>query len=203
MIKNVILDVGRVLVEWDPQRAMRELGFDEETVKAVADATVNTPIWGETDRGVWSDEQILSAFYEKAPSYKKEIRMFWDHVDLAIWQFPYTKEWIADMKKQGLRVYILSNYGEWTYEKTKEKALDFLPLTDGAIFSYTVKKIKPDRAIYETLLERYGLNAGECVFIDDLENNINGAKEAGIHGIRFQKIEQVKRDLKNYGIEVR
>lgn len=71
MIKNIILDVGKVLVAWEPEDAMKQFGFDDKTVKAVADATVNTPVWLETDRGVWSDEQILQAFYEKAPEYKK------------------------------------------------------------------------------------------------------------------------------------
>ena len=74
MVKNIILDVGKVLVAWEPEDAMKKLGFDDKTVKVVADATVNTPVWLETDRGVWSDEQILQAFYEKAPEYKKEIK---------------------------------------------------------------------------------------------------------------------------------
>lgn len=76
MVKNIILDVGKVLVAWEPEDAMKQLGFDDKIVKAVADATVNTPVWLETDRGVWSDEQILQAFYENAPEYKKEIDLF-------------------------------------------------------------------------------------------------------------------------------
>ena len=126
MVKNIILDVGKVLVAWEPEDAMKKLGFDDKTVKVVADATVNTPVWLETDRGVWSDEQILQAFYEKAPEYKKEIDLFWNHLELAITQFSYTKEWISNMKKEGLHVYILSNYGDWTYQRTKDNALDFL-----------------------------------------------------------------------------
>lgn len=202
MIKNIILDVGKVLVAWEPEDAMKQLGFDDKTVKAVADATVNTPVWIETDRGVWSDEQILQAFYEKAPEYKKEINLFWNHLELAIKQFSYTKEWISNMKKESLQVYILSNYGDWTYRRTKDNALDFLPLTDGAIFSYTVKQIKPDLEIYETLLNQYRLKPDECVFIDDRMENIEGAKKAGIHGICFETIGQVKEDLKKYNIYV-
>lgn len=202
MIKNVILDVGRVLVSWDPEKAMRKLGFEEETIKVVADATVNTPIWNESDRGVWTDEEILSAFYEKAPDYKKEIDLFWNHIDYAITQFPYAKDWIRGMKKQGLHVYILSNYGDLTYQKTKDEALDFLPLTDGALFSYTVQLIKPDAKIYETLLEKYHLTADECVFIDDRQENVEGAKKVGIQGICFETFEQVKEDLKQYRIDV-
>ena len=200
MIKNIILDVGKVLVEWDPQGAFEKIGLDEQTAKAVADATINTSIWIETDRGVWSDEQILSALCENAPEYKEEVKKFWDHIDLAIEQFPYTKEWISGMKKEGLHVYILSNYGKKTFELTKDTALDFLPLTDGAIFSYTVKQIKPDLEIYETLLNQYKLKPEECVFIDDRMENIEGAKKAGIHGICFKTIEQVKEDLKKYNV---
>ena len=107
MVKNIILDVGKVLVAWEPEDAMKQLGFDDKIVKAVADATVNTPVWLETDRGVWSDEQILQAFYEKAPEYKKEIDLFWNHLELAITQFSYTKEWISNMKKEGLQARLI------------------------------------------------------------------------------------------------
>ena len=200
MIKNIILDVGKVLVEWDPKGAFEKIGLDEQTAKAVADATINTSIWIETDRGVWSDEQILSALCENAPEYKEEVKKFWDHIDLAIEQFPYTKEWISGMKKEGLHVYILSNYGKKTFELTKDTALDFLPLTDGAIFSYIVKQIKPDLEIYEILLNQYKLKPEECVFIDDRMENIEGAKKAGIHGICFETIEQVKEELKQYNV---
>ena len=200
MIKNIILDVGKVLVEWDPKGAFEKIGLDEQTAKAVADATINTSIWLESDRGVWSDGQILSALCENAPEYKEEVKKFWDHIDLAIEQFPYTKEWISGMKKEGLHVYILSNYGKKTFELTKDTALDFLPLTDGAVFSYTVKQIKPDLEIYETLLNQYQLKPEECVFIDDRMENIEGAKRAGIHGICFETIEQVKEDLKKYNV---
>ena len=91
MVKNIILDVGKVLVAWEPEDAMKKLGFDDKTVKVVADATVNTPVWLETDRGVWSDEQILQAFYEKAPEYKKEITVFlYERMD-----FQYEKRRLA------------------------------------------------------------------------------------------------------------
>ncbi len=197
MIKNIILDVGKVLIAWDPERAFRKMGLGEAEAKAVADATINTPIWTETDRGVWPAEKILNAFYKAAPQYENEVKWFWEHIDLATEQFPYTKDWIRSMKEQGLHVYILSNYGEQTFELTKNKTLDFLPLTDGSIFSYTVKTIKPEAEIFKILLDRYELMPDECVFIDDCLQNIKGANAVGIHGIHFKDINQVKVDLKN------
>ena len=88
MIKNIIFDVGKVLVEWEPERAMRELGMSEETIAAVMAATVNSKEWDETDRGVWSNEEILAAFIGKSPEYEAEIRKFWENLDLAVRHCP-------------------------------------------------------------------------------------------------------------------
>lgn len=64
------------------------------------------------------------------------------------------------------------------------------------------QQVKPDVEIYETLLKKYQLTADECVFIDDRMENIEGAEKAGIHGICFETIGQVKEDLKKYNIYV-
>ena len=105
------------------------------------------------------------------------------------------------MKKAGYRVYILSNYGSYTYEKTKKDSLNFLEDADGAIFSYEVKQIKPDAAIFEALFEKYQIKAEESVFLDDLAANIEGAKHMGMHGIVFTGIEDAKEELKALGVE--
>lgn len=126
MIKNIVLDIGNVLVDWNPKGAMRELGLSEEMVQKVAAATVETDFWNEADRGVLSPEEILEEFHKKSPELREEIDLFWNHVELSLRQFSYTKDWIHSMKEQGFHVYILSNYGDWTYQKTKEEALDFL-----------------------------------------------------------------------------
>lgn len=199
MIQNIIFDVGKVLVEWEPERVMRRLGMDAPTVEAVADATVRTKDWDEADRGACAPEELLARFIEKAPEYEKEIRSFWEHIGMAIYQYDYVKEWMRTLKEQGYHLYILSNYGARTYEHTKEK-LSFLADVDGALFSFQVKQIKPEPEIYHTLLERYNLNAEECVFLDDREENIKAAEACGICGIRFTSYEQAKQSLREYGV---
>lgn len=196
MIKNIILDVGRVLVAWQPKDAMRELGFDEDTIEEVAKALFDTGAWDETDRGVMSNEEILALMVSHAPAYEKEIYSFWNHVDRAIGQFSYTREWIKGFRKNGYHVYILSNYGSWTYEKTKDTALNFLEDVDGALFSYEVKQIKPEPEIYQTLFDRFQLVPEECVFLDDLAANIEGARKAGMHGIVFENWEKADEILR-------
>lgn len=195
MIKNIIFDVGKVLVEWEPDVAMRKLGFDEETVKAVSEATVETNDWNESDRSVLSDEEQLQVFIGKAPAYEEEIRLFWDNVGLAIWQYDYVKEWMGELKERGYRLYILSNYARRTYAQTRESGLSFLEDVDGQVFSFEVQQIKPEPEIYQTLLEKFDLKPEECVFLDDRAENIRGAEAAGIFGIQFAGYEAAKAEM--------
>lgn len=201
MIKNIIFDVGKVLVEWAPEEAMRALGMEERTVQAVADATVRSSDWDETDRGMLSNEELLARFTARAPQYEKEIRLFWDHIGMAIYQFDYVKDWMRRFRKKGYRMYILSNYGEWTYQNTQE-ALSFLSDVDGAVFSYQVKQMKPEAEIYQTLLHKYALEASECVFLDDRAENIEGARAQGMAGIVFTSYEQAAACLEELGVSV-
>ncbi len=199
MIKNIILDVGKVLVEWEPRTAMQKLGFDEEAIDIVTEEVIKSGAWDEIDRSAKCDEELIADIVAKRPDYEKEIRLFWEHVSDAIWQYEYTRTWICTMREHGYRVYILSNYGRWTYEQTQE-ALSFLEDVDGALFSYEVKQIKPEPEIYQSLLKRYDLKAEECIFLDDRQENIDGAKRQGINGIRFMGYDDAKEKLCELGI---
>lgn len=91
MIKNIIFDVGMVLVNWDPHAAFQELGFDEKTEEAVGNATVYSDAWNESDRSVLDAEEQLAVFVQNAPEYEKEIRLFWENVARAIYQYDYSR----------------------------------------------------------------------------------------------------------------
>lgn len=202
MIKNIILDVGKVLVAWQPKVTMRELGISDETVEILAKALFDSGIWNEADRGVLSDDEFLELAIRQVPEYEAEVRLFWNNIEKAIWQFPYVKLWIRAMKKAGYGVYILSNYGNWSYEKTKERALNFLEEVDGAVFSYEVKQIKPDAAIFQALCDKYALKAEECVFLDDLPANIEGAKNFGMQGIVFKGLQDALEELQKLDVKI-
>ena len=101
------------------------------------------------------------------------------------------------LKARGYHVYILSNYSENMLDQTKDK-LKFLPLMDGVVFSYKIKKMKPDPEIYEYLCDEYWLEPEESVFIDDRPVNIKGAETCGIHGIVFRSYEQAKKELDEF-----
>lgn len=200
MIKNVIFDVGKVLVDWDPVPVFRMLGFDEETERIVADATVRSGAWDEYDRSAVSDEELLAGFISNAPAYEREIRLFWDHIGLTIHEHPYAAEWIRNLRSGGYHVYILSNYSRWTYLHTQGE-LSFVQAADGALFSFEVAQIKPEPEIYQTLFSRFHLKAEECIFVDDREVNIAAGQALGMPGIVFASYEQAVAELAKHGVD--
>ena len=88
MIKNVIFDVGNVLVDFRWEEVFHKLGFEGETFECVADATVRSVTWNEFDRGAKPDEEIIAACIKEAPDYEREIRLFYDHVGETIHTYP-------------------------------------------------------------------------------------------------------------------
>lgn len=197
MIKNIIFDVGKVLVDFSIEKVLKKYGVSEADIEAVADATVRSDIWNEYDRSRMSDEEILTGMLKNAPEQEKNICLLWEHVGESIVCFSYTHEWIEELKSKGYGCYILSNYPTRTYELTKEE-LSFEKKMDGALYSYQVQQVKPEPEIFQALLERFDLVAEECVFLDDNANNVAAAQKMGIHAIQFITYEQAKEELQKY-----
>ena len=201
MIKNIVLDVGRVLVHWDPVQGLKSLGYDKDTVIAVNEGIVESGLWDMEDEGKLPGEEILKTFIDAMPEYREAIVDFWNNLDKSIWAYEDSCDWIKRMKAAGYRVYILSNYGEETYRQTRESAMSFLDIVDGVIFSYKYQLIKPHAEIYEKLFEVYGLERSECVFIDDRKVNIEAAIKAGMSGIVYRNREQAEEALQKMGVK--
>ena len=193
VIRNVIFDIGRVLIGFEWWDYIRGL-FDEETAQKVTDALWHTKYWWELDRAVLSEEEILEMFYSAAPDVKEEIREAFDRIGECMSRCDYAIPWIEDLKARGYKVYYLSNYSEHLMQANPD-VLDFLPHVDGGVFSCYVQLIKPDPEIYRTLMEKYDLQAEECVFIDDREDNVVAARQLGMQSIWFEDYAQAKEEL--------
>ena len=206
MIRNIIFDVGKVLVSYEPDAYMQRLGISKEKQKKINEAMFQNKLWDTSDQGLGTPDEFLQKFIAGAPELADEITKIHKTVGNTVELFPYAMEWILDLKARGYHVYILSNYSENMLDQTKDK-LKFLPLMDGVVFSYKIKKMKPDPEIYEYLCDEYWLEPEESVFIDDRPVNIKGAETCGIHGIVFRSYEQEKRSwmsfLRNSNISVK
>ena len=194
MIKAVIFDIGNVLTDFSWQAMYREKGLGGETFERVARATVQSTLWCELDRGVMTFDEVMEKFVSLDKEMEDEVRRVLADTHGIVTGRTYAMPWVCSLKEQGLKVYVLSNFSEKIWKDCKD-ALEFFEYTDGGIISYKEHLIKPNPAIYELLLERYGLEADECVFIDDLKENVEAAITLGIHGIVFKTYEQAKKEL--------
>lgn len=195
MINTVIFDIGNVLAEFCWREMFEGFGLEGDDFEKVADATVRNQAWNEFDKGLVSTEEIIDTFAEKAPEYRSYIVKIFEDPTKMIAQFDYAKSWITELKERGYKVYILSNWSEPTYYACLENELSFLPLVDGAVFSFQEHVIKPDKKIFEILCQRYDIHPSEAVFLDDNEANVISSREFGLHTIHFKSYEQGKAEL--------
>lgn len=198
MIKNIIFDIGNVLASFRPKEVLEEMGLEEKEVNAILDATVRGPYWVELDRGVMEETEVVSAMRARVPEvYQADFDRFFAHeTGKLVKSLPYATDWLKNLKERGYHVYLLSNYPVRLFE-IHSSHFTFLPYTDGRVVSGYVKCVKPDERIYRCLLEKYSLDPQECVFLDDLAGNVEGAKKLGIHGIQFLGYEDASAKLEN------
>ncbi len=201
MITTIIFDIGNVLTVYSWREHIASFGYDEAMIERIADATVRSPIWNENDRGVWTEEEVLQGLIDNDPEIADDICRILKNVSTIVTRCDYAIPWIQDLKKKGYRTLYLSNFSKKAGDECAD-ALDFLPYLDGGILSYQDKLIKPMPEIYQLLIERYGLIPEECVFLDDVEQNVEAAKKFGIHTVLFRNQAQANEELRALGVNV-
>ena len=201
MIKNIVFDIGNVLAAFRWKEYISELGFEgaddwEPGGRAyrLAAATTRNPLWREIDRCVMSVDEIITAMIATDPEIEDLIRLFFADRRRLVMEYDYSAGWLETLKNRGYKEYLLSNYSE-DHFKYISRHFRFFGLEDGRVISFEEKVLKPDASIYNILLDRYGLKAEECVFLDDTPENIDGAKAVGMQGIVFKNYSQGSAEL--------
>lgn len=199
MIRTIIFDIGNVLTDFRWEGFFEDLGYSQELVDRIGDATVRSSSWCEFDRGAITDEEILERFIKNDPSIEKELRESLSNIRGMVTKREYAIPWIKELKAKGYQILVLSNFSRKAEVECAD-ALDFLSYVDGGILSYKDKVIKPYPEIYDLLLNRYQLQPHECVFLDDLQVNLDAAKKFGIHTILFTTQEAAIQELAKLGV---
>lgn len=196
MIRNVVFDLGNVLINNDPWDYILSLGYDEETSKKLNDRICQRKLWKKMDLGNYdSISDVIEEFISENMDLRTEIRSFFSEGWMQLYRLiPQTERFLNKLFDQGYHLYILSNYSREGFEYIAEK-YDFVKKTKGGVVSADVHCIKPNLRIYDILLEKYNLNPCETVFIDDCEENIIAAGERGIHGIVFSDANSASEEI--------
>ena len=190
MIRNMVFDIGNVLMDFRWKEYMRSLfGEDETLIQTINQGIWHNGCWAAMDKGEMDGAATLRSAVAFAPQYEKEIKLTLDSVAHAFHKFKYSIPWIQELKRMGLNVYYLSNYSAFSVAANPD-VLDFIPYMDGGVFSFEVKAVKPEPEIYRCLCDKYGLKPEDCLFTDDVPANVKGAQACGFQGIVFEGYEK-------------
>lgn len=209
MIKNIIFDMGNVLVRFDPEKTLRKYTDSENDIKLILDKFYKSELYRDTDRGVRTYKEVIDIL---APSLTDRAVMLLERIyvdesfgrnNLPVVQGMY--ELIFELNQNGYGTYLLSNAGYDFYDYSP-----FIPaisILKGGVVSCDVHMLKPERGIYISLLDKYSLKADECLFIDDLGENADGARDCGMDAICYSSfkdgVDFLRRSLISKGVKIK
>lgn len=199
MTPTVVFDVGNVLIRWDPRHLYRQLIPDEARMHWFMQ-NVCTAAWNlEQDRGrPWAD--AVADLVAQHPDWEREIKAYderWHETVPGVIEDSVAV--LEELKARGDKVYAITNFSR---EKWAESVIrfPFLGSFDGTIVSAHERQLKPEPEIFHTLLERYDLAAQDCIFVDDSEKNVKGARAVGMQAVHFVEPIDLRAELKALGV---
>lgn len=199
-VKNVIFDLGNVLLSFKPQDYFAQIYSDDETLSAVR-SIFGSKEWQLLDMGSVTREEAIVSLKKKLLGRKDKI------VEEAFAALPRilmpilsSVELLERLSKSGYGLFILSNFHTEAFQEMK-RMHRFIHFFHGEIISAEVHQVKPDKEIYQLLCAKYSLSPQECLFIDDLKENIEAAKLLGFKTIHFIDDTQLSEELVRYGIK--
>lgn len=199
-MNTVVFDLGGVLVDWDPRHLLRKVMPGREAEMETLLAEVLNHEWNlERDRG--------DSWHEAMDELKAEHPQWADIFDVYTERWPETlvgshEDTVAilrELKSRGTPLYALSNWSEEMFPHAEDR-YDWLGLFDGVVVSGRVKMVKPERDIFDHLIERYDLRAEDLFFIDDHEPNIIAARSYGIAAHHFRDAARLRQALVEQGL---
>lgn len=201
MIRNIVFDMGQVLIHWRPQPLIKPFGLQEEEEQLLLRELFQSVEWVQMDHGTISFEQAIAQVSSRLP---ESLRMPVEQIIQGWWERPLVPmenmaELVSDLKKEGYGVYLLSNASLPLREYFHR--IPGSEFFDGIMVSAEEKLLKPQHEIYQRLYEKFALNPAECVFIDDAPANVEGAVCTGMAGIIFRgDADRLRRELRAMGV---
>ncbi|MBR5047223.1 MAG: HAD-IA family hydrolase [Eubacterium sp.] len=184
-LRNLVFDVGHVLLQYRWKEMFMDFGLDEENSIRIGETMFSAPIWTDKfDRGIWGPDRMIQEYGTfMPPEDLAYVRLFLKNAkDMRGEDRTEIWESIRLLREKGYRIYILSNYSEYLFSLHTEDA-PFMDYMDGKVVSYEPKMIKPERGIYDYLMNKYNLNIQECLFFDDRLENVEKGHELGMDGV--------------------
>lgn len=199
MIKNIVFDLGNVMVYYRPMDWLQEHFQDPAVIEGLMDTVFLSPEWALMDRGMMSDGEACRLYVERRPALASEIRFTMAHWTDMLQPIPGSLGVLERLRGRPYELYYLSNISEQSAASLADRP-EFWRSFQGGILSYRELLTKPDPAIYIRLLERCGLEARECLFVDDSAANVEAARSLGFEALLLEDPDGLTGALEACGI---
>jgi FMN phosphatase YigB (HAD superfamily) len=195
MVRNVVFDLGNVLISFRPAEYLSGNGYSQKKREKILSDIFASREWVLLDEGKISIQEATDSIALKSSLKRDEIsQIFADRIKI-FYSIDRNIKILPELKKQGFKLYYLSNFHADLFDYVKNNYV-FFSYFDGGIISADFKCSKPDPEFYRILLDKYGLIANECFYIDDLEKNVLAAKSIGMIGFTTNCSEDFSQEVK-------
>ena len=201
MIRNIIFDLGNVLLNFKPKEFMKRFSQDEQRIDSLVSRMIGPEVWFKLDRGVLTWKEAKKIYLEKFPEEKDILKPFLESAWEMLTPIEENVKILRELKEKGYNLYVLSSFIKEAFAYVRKK-YDFFSLFDGILLSYQEKLIKPEKEIYQKLVDRFDLNPEECIYIDDHDFILKPAEKLGMKTIHFTENTDLKNELKSRGVKI-
>jgi putative hydrolase of the HAD superfamily len=195
-VKNVIFDLGGVVIEWNSDRILDTYYADPAVRAIMKQQMFQHPDWLELDRGTMHESELLARLGVRTGRPAAELSGLFDAVRESLHAKPDTVALLEKLYARGIPLYCLSNISSDIFKYLRERH-SFWGVFRGIVISGDLKMIKPEPEIFHYLLQRYGLAAAETVFVDDNAPNIEAARTLGIQTVWFKDARQCETEIED------
>ena len=196
-MKNVVFDLGAVLLEWSPETIARRFTSDSIRQDLVMKEIFQHPDWMAMDRGQLSEMDAIERAAERTELGEAELIDLFSIIKDSLTVIPDSLRMLEQARNKGFGLYCLSNMSPENYLYVKQKH-EFINYFHGIVISGMENTVKPEKEIYQILLRRFSLIPGETLFIDDREENTQTAAEFGISAITFSASPECYSEMNLY-----
>jgi putative hydrolase of the HAD superfamily len=194
MIKNILFDLGNVLISFKPAEYFEKNKYPENIKNTILSDIFESNEWLLLDNGEISTSDAIEAISRRSSLNKNEIAHIFNLRTDLMFPLDTNVRLLPELKKRGFRLYFLSNFPSDIFDEIRS-GYYFFKYFDGGLISAVAKSSKPDVGIYKSIMEKYSLIANECLFIDDIEKNVKTAESLGMKGIATNGSLEISKEI--------
>jgi putative hydrolase of the HAD superfamily len=194
MIKNIVFDLGNVLISFKPSEYFDKNNYPENIKTTILSDIFDSKEWLLIDKGEITTSEAINSIASRSTLKKEEIAHIFNLRTDMMFPLDLNVRLLPELKKLGFKLFYLSNFPIDIFDEVRT-GYYFFRYFDGGLISSEAKYSKPDSRLYEILLEKYSLISQECLFVDDIEINVRAAEDLGMKGIFTKGSPEISREI--------